>query len=172
MTPSQTRGHLVGGQMSAISAALDRGAVLSVNPPRKPEPPVLARPLREATPPARQIRILIIEDNRDAADSLHMLLEVLGHEVQVAYNGTAGLALADEWLPEVILSDIGLPGLDGYGVARELRRNPATAQIRLIAVTGYGSEADRRRAFEAGFDYHLTKPVDPEVLLALIGLPE
>jgi two-component system CheB/CheR fusion protein len=133
-----------------------------------PEPAGLAEPLGQHLPTGGPARILIVEDNHDTADSLQMLLEALGHEVRVAYNGPEGVVRAEQWQPEVILSDIGLPGLDGYGVARALRRNPATARVRLIAVTGYGSETDRRQAFEAGFDFHLTKPVDPVVLVTLI----
>ncbi len=127
-----------------------------------------AQPLRPGVVDHRP-RILIIEDNHDVADSLQLLLEVLGHETRVAYNGPDGVALAAEWLPEVVLSDIGLPGMDGYGVARALRANPSTAGIRLIAVTGYGNDNDRRRAAEAGFDCHFTKPVDSAVLLAMIN---
>jgi CheY-like chemotaxis protein len=105
--------------------------------------------------------VLVIEDNRAAAETLQVLLECLGHEVLVAYTGGEGVRAALKWHPDVVLSDIGLPGLDGWGVARALRRDPATAGARLIAVTGYGTEADRQRSREAGFDHHLTKPCDP-----------
>jgi CheY-like chemotaxis protein len=139
------------------------------------ELPALSGPLPESLPESysggRRARVLIIEDNRDAADSLQILLEVLGHEVRVAYTGPDGLAQAGAWLPEVVLSDIGLPGMDGYAIARALRAEPATARLRLIAITGYGTEADRRLAAEAGFDHHLTKPVEAAVLLALIQEP-
>jgi CheY-like chemotaxis protein len=115
------------------------------------------------------LQILVVEDNRDAADSMSLLLTLLGHEVRVAYTGPDGVLTALEWAPDVVVSDIGLPGLDGYGVARELRRNPVTANARLIALTGYGSEKDRRRAFESGFNYHLTKPADLAVLQGLLA---
>ena len=122
-----------------------------------------------ATEPARQrLRILVVEDNKDAAESLQLLLTMLGHEVRVAATGPDGVRVATEWVSEVILSDIGLPGLDGYGVASELRRHPATARARMIAITGYGGEEDRRRALESGFDFHLTKPANPEALLRLL----
>jgi CheY-like chemotaxis protein len=97
------------------------------------------------------------------------LLESSGHEVAVAYSGHDGVQAAEQYRPDVVLCDIGLPGLDGYSVAGELRRHPATAKARLIAVTGYGQEEDRRRARQAGFDHHLTKPVDPDALLELLA---
>jgi two-component system CheB/CheR fusion protein len=115
------------------------------------------------------MRILIIEDNRDTADSLKLLLELTGHEVYVAYSGPEGVVLAAEYLPEVILSDIGLPGLDGFDVARELRQNQALDHTRLIAITGYGSDDNRRRAHQCGFDYFLAKPADTTALLQLLG---
>jgi CheY-like chemotaxis protein len=111
-------------------------------------------------------RVLIIEDNVDGATSLSIVLEWFGYEVRVAFTGPEGLAAAREWLPDIVLCDIGLPGLDGYGVARALRRERNTAAIRLIALTAYGSDEDRRRAIEAGFDQHFTKPVDLDVLQA------
>jgi CheY-like chemotaxis protein len=114
------------------------------------------------------VLILIIEDNRDQADMLRFLLELYGHQVQVATTGRAGVHAAQGWLPDVVLCDIGLPGLDGWAVARALRRDPATATARLIAITGYGSGADRRRSQEAGFDCHLVKPGDPDALAALL----
>jgi CheY-like chemotaxis protein len=132
-----------------------------------------APPTRPANPRpgARRLRILIIEDNRDAADMLRLLLECHGHEVLVAYSGPAGVGAALAGRPDVVLCDIGLPGLDGWGVARVLRAEPGTARTRLIAVTSYGTDADRRRSREAGFDVHLTKPCDPADLSGLLGRP-
>jgi len=98
-----------------------------------------------------------------------MLLQARGHEVRVAYSGPQGVQEAVAWAPEVVISDIGLPGLDGYGVARALRQAPATAQARMIAVSGYGREEDRRAALAAGFDYYLVKPAAPDELLKLIA---
>jgi CheY-like chemotaxis protein len=117
----------------------------------------------------RQTRIVIVEDNQASADSLRLLLALHGYEVRVAYTGPEGVRLAHEWPPEVVLCDIGLPGLDGYGVAIALRRHPATAQARLIAVTAYDSDTVRQRSQEVGFEEHLVKPVDPGALLELLA---
>jgi CheY-like chemotaxis protein len=96
------------------------------------------------------------------------LLELGGHEVRVAYDGPAGVRAAREWPPEVVFCDIGLPGLDGYGVAAELRNHAGTARTRLIAVTAYGSDEARRRSAQVGFERHFVKPVDPDELQALL----
>jgi CheY-like chemotaxis protein len=120
----------------------------------------------EAAPPGR--RVLIVEDNADAAYSLQLLLELSGHAVTVAGTGPEGLALAREVRPEVVLCDIGLPGLSGYDVARALRADPATAGARLIALSGYSHPDDRRRSGEAGFDAHLVKPVGADALRRVI----
>jgi two-component system CheB/CheR fusion protein len=114
-------------------------------------------------------RILIVEDQPDVAESMRILLELLGHEVRVASTGPDGLDKAAQWQPDVVLCDIGLPGLDGWGVAAQLRRNPTTAHVRLLALTSHGSEEDRRRSREAGFDHHLVKPADPVELHQLLA---
>jgi CheY-like chemotaxis protein len=113
----------------------------------------------------------VVDDNRDAADSLRMVLEMQdGHEVRVAYDGPTGLTAAREFGPDLALLDIGLPrGVDGYEVARQLRRVPGLEQTRLVALTGYGRSEDRRRSAEAGFIAHLVKPVDPQVLRDLLS---
>jgi CheY-like chemotaxis protein len=116
-------------------------------------------------------RILVVDDNRDSADSLRLLLELSGHEVVVAYSGRDGVQAAELYQPDVVLCDLGLPGLDGYGVARKLRDNPATAKARLIAVTAYGRDEDRRRSHEAGFEQHLVKPADPDALQKVLNCP-
>ena len=108
--------------------------------------------------PAR--RVLIVDDNEDAANSLAMLLKLGGHETTSVYSAMDALAQAAEFKPDVVLLDIGLPGMDGYEVAQKLRELPGLRDIRLVAVTGYGRSDDRRRAREAGFDDHLTKPVE------------
>jgi CheY-like chemotaxis protein len=113
--------------------------------------------------------ILIIEDNPDAAHSLRDLLELSGHQVEVAYSGPEGVQAALRVEPAVVLCDIGLPGMDGYEVARRLRSEPTTAAARFIAVTGYGSEEDRRRSREAGFEAHLVKPLNLDHLERLLS---
>ena len=110
----------------------------------------------------------MVEDTRDSADMLRVLLELYGYEVAVAYTGPEGVKAAGEWGPDVVLCDIGLPGLDGYGVARELRSLRTTRGALLIALTAYGTEEDVQRAGDAGFDYHVTKPADPDALVELL----
>ena len=125
--------------------------------------------MQTTEPCRRRTRVIIVEDNPEAADSLRLLLGLRGYEARVAYTGPEGVRLAQEWPPDVVLCDIGLPGLDGYGVATVLRQHPVTAQARLIAVTAYGFDAARRRSREVGFERHLVKPVDPGVLLELLA---
>jgi CheY-like chemotaxis protein len=115
------------------------------------------------------VRVVIIEDNRAAADSMRFLLDLYGYEVRVAYTGPDGVQVAEDWPPDFVLCDIGLPGLDGYGVAEALRHHPATTRAHLIAITAYGSEEARRRSREVGFERHLTKPVDPDTVLDLLA---
>jgi PAS domain S-box-containing protein len=162
--------ELHGGTVRAESAGLGRGATFTVTIPTRTEAPALSAPSPAAArPAARRLKVLVVEDNHDAADSLRILLEVYGYQVQVAHNGPDGVRAAEEYRPDVVVCDIGLPGMDGYRVARALRENPATAAARLIALTGYGQEEDRRRAREAGFDEHLTKPADPAKLESLLA---
>ncbi len=157
--------ELHGGSVSAHSDGRDQGAEFRVRLPRLEEPSALTQETPEAKPAAGSHRVLVVEDNQDAADSLADLLRIFGYEVRVAYSGPAGLEAAQLFHPEIVLCDIGLPGLDGYEVARRLRSDAGTTAVRLIAVTGYGDENDRERARQAGFDEHLVKPVDPDRLL-------
>jgi len=110
-----------------------------------------------------------VEDNDDTAESLRLLLQFFGHEVWVARTGPDGVELARRCRPDVVLCDIGLPGLDGFGVAAALRHDPATAGAYLVAITGYGSDQTRRRCRDVGFDRYYTKPVDPELLVELLA---
>jgi CheY-like chemotaxis protein len=121
------------------------------------------------TEPSWPTRVLIVDDCADAADSLALLLkEVWGYEVLVAYNSSSALELAAAYRPAVVFLDIGLPGPDGYEVARRLRALGELSGLLLVAVTGYGCAADRHRCLEAGFDAHLVKPVDPDEVGALL----
>jgi PAS domain S-box-containing protein len=163
--------ELHGGQVQAASAGLGKGAEFTITLPAEPEPAALSQMPATAPKAHCGLRILVVEDNRDSADSLRMLLELYGHEVTVAYTGPEGVKTAEFWRPEVILCDLGLPGLDGYGVASALRQNPSTAAARMIAVTGYDNDEDRGRSQEAGFELHLRKPVDPETLASVLLEP-
>jgi CheY-like chemotaxis protein len=119
--------------------------------------------------PVRGLRVLAVDDNHDSADSLALWLELAGHDVRTAYSGPQALDVAAEFLPAVILLDIGMPGMNGYDVARRLREQPATRTALLVAMTGWGQDEDRQRSQEAGFDQHLVKPVDPESLKDLLA---
>ena len=114
-------------------------------------------------------RILIIEDNVDSADTMQMLLSISGYDARTAYDGDSALEVAREFKPEVVLCDIGLPGRDGYQVARALRELTETRDALLVALTGYGHDEDRQRATDAGFDAFQVKPVEPDALQALLA---
>jgi signal transduction histidine kinase/ActR/RegA family two-component response regulator len=162
---------LHGGEIRARSGGPGQGSTLTVSlPVRVPgSAPGGGAPQAVAPPPPRTRRILIIEDNLDAAVVLKMLLDFLGHSVTMAHTGPEGLAQARLGHPEVILCDIGLPGgMDGYAVAAAVRKQPDLDGTCLIAMTGFSQEEDLRRAFEAGFDCHLPKPADPEALARLL----
>ncbi len=160
--------QLHGGTVAASSPGLHRGSEFVVRLPRVAAPSTLATHAPQASAPAATCRIVIADDNRDAADSLAVLLQVAGHAVTVAYDGEAALRLCIEQQPDVALLDIGMPKLDGYELARRLRAQPWAQQLKLIAITGWGQKADRTQALEAGFDVHLTKPVDEQSLIQLL----
>ncbi len=119
---------------------------------------------------ARRRRVLVIEDNLDAAESLRMMLELCGYRAEIAVSGPDGIDMAHSFLPDVVLCDLGLPGMDGLSVARSLREDPTLKGVRLVALTGYVGPEDVARALRAGFDSHISKPADPEALLRLISL--
>src|SRR5215813_12853831 len=157
--------ELHGGSVEAHSAGPGRGSEfviylpLATGPESKGE---MAEPVAAAgVPSVRRCRILVVDDNVDSADSMAMLLKLDGHDVRVAHDGLAAVESALDFRPQVVLLDIGLPGLNGYEVARRLRRLNETKDIFLIALTGYGRTEDRVRALTSGFNYHITKPVDP-----------
>lgn len=161
--------QLHGGEVEAFSAGPGQGAEFLFRLPLEQEAAAPAAAPARAGPNGHPRRVLIVEDNRDGADSLRLLLELMGHDVRVALNGSAGIQVAAEFRPEVVLCDLGLPGMNGFAVAAALRGEPATAGARLIAVSGYGQEEDRRRCQEAGFDLHLTKPVELDELVRVLG---
>ncbi len=117
----------------------------------------------------RRLRILIVDDRLECAIALGRVVTRLGHDIRTAHDGTGGVAMASDFRPHVVLMDIGLPGMDGYEAARHLRYQPWGQGITLVALTAFGEEIDGREFHEAGFDHHLTKPVDFEALVTLIG---
>src|SRR5262249_36622146 len=135
-------------------------------PPAGLPPPTPAQPARQA---AQAWRVLVVDDNRDMADSAAILLRASGHDVRVAYSGKAALEAARAHRPDAVLLDLGLPEIDGYEVARRLRQDPQLKNARLIAVSGYGQETDRQRSREAGFDAHLVKPVDLQKVQVILA---
>ncbi|HYD46831.1 MAG TPA: ATP-binding protein [Terriglobales bacterium] len=165
--------ELHGGTVEAKSAGAGHGSEFAISIPRC----VVLAPLspKSDSQPETRIsgvgrRILVVDDNRDSADSLAMWLRSEGHQVTVAYNGETALELAREISPELLFLDIGMPGLNGYEVARNLRQQgPQTAMV-LVAMTGWSQSSDRRRAFEAGFDLHLAKPIDAHGIARAIAL--
>jgi PAS domain S-box-containing protein len=165
--------ELHGGRVWAESDGLKCGSTFVVRLPvaaadAAAQPPSSQERLDDAPSPAAR-RILVVDDNADAADTLAALLAVDGHDVRTASSGAAALALAPMFLPHVAFLDIGMPGMNGYELARRLRADPAAGGLLLVAVTGWGQAEDRRRAIEAGFDHHLTKPVDPKDVATLVA---
>jgi signal transduction histidine kinase/ActR/RegA family two-component response regulator len=161
---------LHGGRVEAHSTGPGRGAEFTVRLPlsashgqdSEPQKP------RDATAlPPPGLRILVADDNQDAADSLQRVLSLYGYDARVTYDGRSALQLGESFNPEIAILDIGMPGATGYEVASAMRKRRGNG-VTLVALTGWGQEADRRRATEAGFDYHLTKPVDPSLLNDLL----
>ncbi|MGI5862539.1 MAG: PAS domain S-box protein, partial [Myxococcales bacterium] len=160
--------ELHGGEVRAYSAGPGQGARFVVKVPLEQAEAAAAGPKPALEQPVER-RVLVIEDNRDTADTIRDILELAGHRVEVAYSGPEGLARAREMRPDVVLCDIGLPGMDGYAIARAIRADPTLAGILLVAVTGYARPGDRRRAVESGFDRHITKPPSIEQLESVVA---
>jgi signal transduction histidine kinase len=165
--------ELHGGRVEVASGGPGRGSEFTVRLPLALSPPQLAPDAAgdttsPATPVAQRLRVLIVDDNAEAADSLGRLLRLEGHEVSCAYDGLSAVELADKTRPQVAILDLGLPGIDGFEVARQLRNELEMTELLLIALSGYGQEEDHRRSSEAGFDRHFNKPVDfPRLLKTL-----
>ncbi len=159
-----------GGEVHAFSEGSGKGSEFVVHLPVLPR----SQGLVETPPPATEngtsaaSRVLVVDDNRDSADSLAVLVRLWGHEARTAHEGLSAVKAARAYRPDSVLLDIGLPGLDGYEVARQLRRDLGH-EVLLVALTGYGQDEDRRKSREAGFDHHLVKPADPNDLRRLLA---
>ena len=160
-----------GGSIEAHSDGVDTGSTFTVRLPRSQALSPGSQPADDArsdAPPIHRLRVLVVDDNQDAADTLALLLEATGHDVVTAYDGPSGVAAARAHEPQVIFCDIGMPGMTGHEVAQTLRADKGLAASALVAVTGWGSEEDRRKAHDSGFDFHLVKPVDARAIGALL----
>lgn len=157
--------------MRALSEGLNRGAVFEARFPLSTAAASALRSDSATAAAAVRRRILVVEDNPDIRESLRMLLDLWGHEVMLAETGNEGLALALQVKPDVALIDIGLPGMNGYEVALQIRARTRDwpARMTMVALTGYGQPSDRERASQSGFDGHLLKPVDPDVLSGILA---
>jgi CheY-like chemotaxis protein/two-component sensor histidine kinase len=161
-----------GGSVEACSEGPGRGSEFTVRLPLAPAEPTATGEKTIGGAEARRrapLRILVVDDNHDSAESLGMLLRLLGDDIRVVHNGKAALDTVREWRPEVMLLDIGMPGMSGYEVARQIRRMPELRGVMLVAQTGWGQEQDYRLSKEAGFDHHLVKPVDLEAIERLLA---
>ena len=160
-----------GGTIAAYSEGLGKGSEFIVRLPAAITPPqdTHSRQTSSDTPAFRSLPILVVDDNRDTAASMGMLLQLMGHEIRTAHDGLDAVRIAEQFRPEVLLLDIGLPLADGYQAAKMIREQSWGKDMLLIAVTGWGQEADKRRTLEAGFNHHLVKPVDPATLTRLLA---
>ena len=164
--------ELHGGTIEARSAGTERGSEFIVRLPiRTQRVRQTDEPARSGAETALRRRVLIADDNRDAAESLAMLLQMEGHEVTVVHDGREAITAFEKMQPDAALLDIGMPGLNGYEIARAIRRSPLGRDVTLIAVTGWGQDNDKAQAAEAGFNHHFTKPVEPDAITALLAQP-
>jgi PAS domain S-box-containing protein len=159
---------MLGGTVEARSAGPGRGSEFIVRLPAAPGQAAQPEATAHAARPSRSLKVLVVDDNQDAANALRLLLEGDGHHVKMAGDGVSGLALAREYKPDYLLLDIGLPRLSGYDIAASLRADPAMKGTTLVAITGYGQVHDRTRTAAVGFDHHLTKPVEFAALQRLL----
>jgi PAS domain S-box-containing protein len=162
---------LHGGRIEVASAGPGQGSRFTVYLPILVAPqPAAAPPAAAEAAAARSLRVLVVDDNRDAAESLAMILTLQGCETAVAFGGAEALEKLSSFPAEIVLMDIGMPGMDGYEAARRIRANPASRDVVLVALTGWGQAADKQKAADVGFDEHLTKPVDPALLTTVLNL--
>jgi two-component system CheB/CheR fusion protein len=172
MTLAKRLVEMHGGSITANSRGIGRGSSfevrLNLEMPAQVSEPAVAETVAMSTPRS-SVRVLIVDDNRDGAQSLALMLDLEGHEVRTAADGFEALEIGEEFQPNVVLLDIGMPGIDGYETARRLRTRPWAQSALLCAQTGWGQEDDKRRARSAGFDRHLVKPVDPEELNRILA---
>jgi len=161
--------ELHGGSVQAVSDGLGKGSEFIVRLPLAARPPGerTEEQARSQDAAQRPMRVLVIDDNVDAANSLCLLLQSMGHTVRAVYDGPSGIAMAQEFVPEVVMLDIGMPVMSGYDVARALRASASRYVI--VAVTGWGHEAAKRQSREAGFDHHLVKPVSEAQLAEVLA---
>jgi PAS domain S-box-containing protein len=164
--------ELHGGTVSVQSDGPGRGSAFTIRLPASAEAPPAATAPPAASVQSQRFRMLIVDDNRALAQGLSRLLKLLGHQVELAFDGPDAIEAARNSRPDVILLDIGLPNLDGYEVARRLRQDEELKDIVIIAISGYGHESDRQRSREAGINHHLTKPVDVKTIMELITEPD
>jgi PAS domain S-box-containing protein len=170
LTVVQRLVELHGGRAEVTSEGLGRGSEFRLSFPCVPVADANAVPARSAGEgPGGPVRVLVVDDNADVAEGLMMLLELLGHRVRVAHDGMAALEAVRVNVPDLMLVDIGLPGMDGYELARNVRRDSRLKGVVLVALTGYGRDEDKRKAIEAGFDDHLVKPLTVETFQKLLG---
>ncbi len=157
------------GNVAATSAGLRQGSEFIIKLPLADSPlPESADHPTSETRNTKSLKVLVVDDNADAADMVALTLQMSGYEVRAAYLGQTALSMANAFEPDVVIMDIGMPKMNGYEVAAALRQNPPTKNVWLIAMTGYGQDTDRQRTQEAGFDYHLVKPLEPEKLKELL----
>ena len=167
---SRRLAQLHGGKLEAASEGLGKGSEFTLHLPlAKTVATELTEPVQIPEAPSSPRRVLVVDDNIDAADSLRLVLDLQGHETEVAYDPGSALVAVERFAPDCVLLDIGLPDIDGYETARRIRALPGGDRMRLIAVTGWGQQEDKQRARAAGFDAHLTKPVESSAISALLA---
>ncbi len=169
LTLARSLAEMHGGTIEARSAGIGHGSTFTVRLPRAtPAAPHEESEVQDAV--AGGLRVLVIDDNRDSADSATDVLRLLGNQVETAYDGGSGIALAARFHPHMILLDLAMPGMDGFEARRQLREQGPVPAPYIVAMTGFGNEEDKRRTRAAGFDAHLTKPVELDALVSLLNL--